>query len=282
GADLRHRRMAASRRNNCCTRSDCISRYSSSSSCCLATSSTSLDVMSRRSTISVRGNNGWPSRSTTRNVKRSRSWYSRGRPVLEKPTTSFSRSSRMSTSRASASAGSSTSRVSSATRTSLRNSAPTADVGANPVYSVRNGSAAERRSWYPQPVSETTAADAAAAANRRRERSGDRAAPCGPERPKSAAHSIRAAPTLASDDDVDQPTRHHDHLAGGASFGMACERVGGDCGRLDHRAVGAGGHLHGTAHLAVDLQHQLDLVLRERSLVDRRPRRIEQVAVRPG
>src|SRR5690606_13689276 len=148
------------------------------------------------------------------------------------------------------------------------------DVGAKPVYSVRKGSAAERRSWKPQPVMVATASDASATDSVRRARlvlTPPRAGDLPASAPLRCADPVRAARIDASDHDVDQ--------AAGAAFGVANEALGRHGGGFDRGTVGLRGHAHGSAHLAVDLQHEFDLVLRQGAFVDLRPRGVEQVTV---
>ena len=77
-----------------------------------------------------------------------------------------------------------------------------------------------------------------------------------------------AATDARSDDDIDEPPGHDDDL-----LHRRAGRVLRDLGararrRLDRGAVGARRHDELAAQLAVDLQHELDLVLRQRRGVD--------------
>ena len=58
---------------------------------------------------------------------------------------------------------------------------------------------------------------------------------------------------------------------------MLCDRGRRDLCE-DRGAVRGGRHRERAAQLAVDLQHQLDLVLHQRGVVDLRPGRVEQLA----
>src|SRR5690606_6452205 len=131
--------MVASRRTICCTMSDCISLKICSSSSCLDSSWISPTLISRRTTRPVWGSRLWPAGSSTRKDVRSRSSYSTGRPVVEKPIASFSRRSVRTTRIASAASRSSTIRVPLEERTTRRNSEPSAEVRENVVYRVLNG-----------------------------------------------------------------------------------------------------------------------------------------------
>ena len=55
-------------------------------------------------------------------------------------------------------------------------------------------------------------------------------------------------------------------------------RSRGQCRRFDDAPVGAGGDGKLAAQLAIDLEHELDLVLNEGGGVDFRPWRIDDVA----
>ena len=57
---------------------------------------------------------------------------------------------------------------------------------------------------------------------------------------------------------------------------MACKPFAGQGCGFNLLAPGTGRHLEGAAHLAVDLQHQLDFVQGEGRLIDLRPGGIEQ------
>src|SRR5690606_21362627 len=186
----------------------------------------------------------------TRKDVRSRSSYSTGRPVVEKPIASFSRRSVRTTRIASAASRSSTIRVPLEERTTRRNSEPSAEVRENVVYRVLNGRPVDSRSRKPQPP-------AAAAATS--------------SRPSAWRRSM-----AGSDDEVDEPAGHDDELAQGLAAAVARIGLRGERRGLDGLPVGVGRDADRPTDLAVDLQHELDLVEGERIGVDLGPGRVEQ------
>src|SRR4051812_6710462 len=97
-----------------------------------------------------------------------------------------------------------------------------------------NGTSAVPRSWKPQAVTQS-----------------------------ESARTI----FFISYDQVDEPSRHHDHLLHVVPGDEALHVGIGERKALDRRPVGRLRHPDGAAQLAVDLDDELDLVLLERRRV---------------
>src|SRR5690606_27223153 len=82
--------------------------------------------------------------------------------------------------------------------------------------------------------------------------------------------------------DVDQFARYDDDALGGTPFEEARDFFLGGGDLLDVRLGGLRRDADRAAQLAVDLQHEFDLVGHQGGLVDVRPGRVEQVAQRIG
>src|SRR5262245_30412317 len=85
----------------------------------------------------------------------------------------------------------------------------------------------------------------------------------------------KAAPRL-SNDDIDELPGNDDDALDRRAGRMLRDLGARPSGCLDCFVVGAGGNGDFAAKLAVDLQHELDLILRKRAGVRLRPRRVEQ------
>src|SRR5574344_836482 len=82
--------------------------------------------------------------------------------------------------------------------------------------------------------------------------------------------------------DIDQAARYdHDFFRGG-TFDVLLRIFAGQGQAFDLGLVGAGGHAHFAAQFAVDLQHQLQLVLHQGAGVGLGPGGIEQIALFVG
>src|ERR1043165_8765710 len=110
------------------------------------------------------------------------------------------------------------------------------------TYRVWNGTSAVPRRWKPQPASSTSRTTSA-----------------------------------ALDDKVDQPSGDDHHLLHALAGDELLHIAVRHCQALDRRLVGLLGHADRAAQLAVDLNHQLHLVLLERRRVGLGPRRLQDV-----
>ena len=71
---------------------------------------------------------------------------------------------------------------------------------------------------------------------------------------------------------------HHDHFLGCRALGLFLEGFVGQSRFFNVFFAGRGGHRDGPAQLAVDLQHEFDLVAQQRGFVHGEPSRVKQIA----
>src|SRR5574340_914390 len=209
--------------------------------------------MSRRSSIGWLGIRSRLSLSISRKLTRYNSWYSRTRPPPVRERMRFSRAAPCTCSTAWASAGLSASLVWVPVRIARPISAARAGLPPPSTYSDSNGRVVTPRSWKPQ------------AAKRRR---------------AVTAKSLRIVfpyQRPALNHDIDQPARHHHDFLRRFAFHEFLHVGVGQGQLLDRLLRGVLGHGDAAPELAVDLQHQLDLVLHQRGSVHLGPGRIEQV-----
>src|SRR2546425_8149132 len=95
----------------------------------------------------------------------------------------------------------------------------------------------------------------------------------------SAGTAIHRARRVRSDHDIDEPSRDDDHFLDRRTVRTLRDFSGRFRRAFDRRAICGRRHDELAAQLAVDLQDELDLVLRERLRIHFGPGRVEQIAI---